>query len=399
MGFPIWLVENAAPAGGDRRAAARALPFVTGRDMRVEALGFDVMALHRPAWHDLADRAIEANVFLDADFALAAAQHFAPAARPVFLVARAHVEGRMRLVGLCPLGPSLSILGPPRVWTHDYANLGTPLLDRACAAEAFEALLAFVARERPRAGALVFPALREDGPVAALIRERARRGARARAFDPRRRAALTFDAPPAPPNKTQRRQWRRLAEEGALAFRLIERPNGVRDAAERFLALETAGWKGEVGTAMLQEAGDAAFARVALRQMARRGRCRIAELTLDGAPVALAVLLVQGRTAMYWKIAHDPRYDRFSPGVQLTLRLTEALRTEGALDLVDSCAVEGHTMIEPLWPARIALIDAAVSLPRRETAFGRALARESLRRNARGLAKRMFYLFSRRKTN
>ena len=398
QGFPIWIVQGAGERATERRAAPRKAPLVSAAGLRVEALGFEVMRLHRAAWLDLAARAAESNVFLDADFALAAAQHAAPALRPRFVAVRGVVEGRMRLVGLFALAPGG---GLARAWLHDYATQGAPLLDSACAAEALDALFAWVAAEMPRAGALLLPGLDRDGPTAALLAARRTEETDCLALDPRARAVLPCGpgAAGAAETKEHRRLQRRLAELGRLEFTLLDDPAAVRDGVERFLALETAGWKGATGTALLQDVGAAAFARCALRMMARRGAARVAALTLDGAPVALGLVLVDGATAAFWKIAFDPAFARYSPGVLLTLRLSEALAADPAIRFVDSCAIENHPMIDRLWRERAVVVDMVAPLPRKTRAFAAAARRERARRSLRAVAKRAFYAVTRRKAS
>lgn len=393
-GFPIWLAHDAAAGPGERRRAPRAAPFVTRGGLRVEAFGFEVMTLHREAWFDLAGRALESNVFLDPDFALAAAQHAPPARRPRFAVVRGAVEGRMRLLAVCPLAPGQTgLAASARVWTHHYASLGAPALDSAQADAAVAALTAFVAQERPSAGALLFPALAQDGPTAAALRRCAgAAGAQMRVFGAHDRAAMHCSAGAAGPmaSKELRRQWRRLSEEGRLDFSVATDPTQVRDGLETFLALETLGWKGKAGTALLQDGGAATFARAALRRMALRGRARIATLSLDGAPIAQGLVLIDGSSAAFWKIAFDPAFARFSPGVQLSLRVSEHLAADATISFVDSCAIEDHPMIGRLWRDRIAIADIAIALPQGRRSFAAAALREQIRRRVRGLAKRAY---------
>jgi CelD/BcsL family acetyltransferase involved in cellulose biosynthesis len=402
---PTWLRAKPEPAADERRRSVRRAPLVSPAGVRVEALPFHVMAIHRQDWLDLAEAALEPNVFLDPDFALAAAQHLPAARRPLFVVARAFLAGRMRLVGLLALdsgGPN--IVGLARAWTHDYAALGTPLLDARRAPEALDALLLWVAREMPRAGALALQDLRQEGPTALLLRRLAQsEGRQFRILETRQRAALRCadGANPAREDKERRRQWRRLGEQGRIETRVVRDPIDVRDELERFLALEAMGWKGERGTAMLSQVGSSAFARSAVRQMARRGAARIVLVTLDERPIAMGLLLGTAGALAFWKIAHDPAFARFSPGAQLTLRLSEAAAADPLVDLVDSCALEDHPMIDRLWPERIALVDVVTSLPRPNgagaAAFRAGAAGESMRRRARGFAKQAFLTMTGRK--
>lgn len=402
QGFPMWIVQGSSAGAGERRAEPRKPPVVTEAGLRVEALGFEIMQIHRNAWLDLAGRAVEHNIFLDADFALSAARHAAPALRPRFLAVRGVVEGRMRLVGLFALAPGgAGLTGVAQAWMHVYASLGGPLLDAACAAQALDAVFAWVGAEMPSAGGLLLPGLSRDGATAALLADRSGDGEACRTLEARARAVLPCDAGAAglAETKEHRRQQRRLGELGRLEFTLESDPVAVRAGVERFLALETAGWKGAAGTALLQDVGATAFARSALRLMARRGAARVASLTLDGRPVALGLVLVEGDTAAFWKIAFDPDFARYSPGVLLTLRLSETLAADPAIRFVDSCAIENHPMIDRVWRERATLVDVMAPLPLKARAFAAATARERARRGLRRLAKRAFHTVTGRKAS
>ena len=74
---------------------------------------------------------------------------------------------------------------------------------------------------------------------------------------------LLRDALGAKKLKELRRQRNRLADHGDIVFHAARTPDEVAQALETFLALEMSGWKGERGTALAQDAGDAAFIRSA----------------------------------------------------------------------------------------------------------------------------------------
>lgn len=383
----------------ERRRAPRRPPVVTADGLRIEALEPEIASLHRAEWDRLAASALESNVFLDADFALSAAQHVATARKPLFLVIRAQHFGAMRMVGLCALdrvaaGRRISL------WSHPYAPMGTPLLAASCAPQALGALLAWLKRSPVRADALLFPAIAATGPTAQLLRGMNAAGRPLAALDERPRAVLLRGKTPDPsPHAAERRRLRRkLQTQGDVTFRLSGRDEPAWNDVERFLALEASGWKGEAGSALVSRPGDAAFARVALRRMAERGLCRIARLDLDGQPIAMGVVLQSGRNAAFWKIAHDPDFARYSPGVQLTADLTEALAADPSVDLTDSCAVADHPMIDRLWTDRMEIVDMMIGLDGATPGgFDRAERRERLARALRARLKQVWLRVSGRK--
>ena len=377
----------------DGRAEAPGAGFAIDRLDAVDAVA------HRDAWADLAGRALEPNAFLDPDFALPAAQHLSGRRRPCFVLVWAVEDGRRcDLVAVCPVvGRRGALRGLASTWMHDLSTLGFPLLDQARAAPALRALLFWAEKALPDASGLMIPSMPTHGPTAAALRDAAGAGGLDLAvLDSWERAALRgggragLAALSSKGAKELRRQRRRLAERGTLAHVAAETDDAVRAAVERFLALEAGGWKGAAGTAMLSSSARTAFLRAATRMLVRRGLCRIDSLTLDGAPVAMAVTLRAGDTDFLWKIAYREDVARFSPGVQLVLDITEARRRDGRAAVTDSCAVPEHPMIDRLWRDRIRFCDVAVAIhPGRTGAFRRAVGFERTARRFRAGAKRL----------
>ena len=153
------------------------------------------------------------------------------------------------------------------------------------------------------------------------------------------------------------RQMRRLRERGQVQRRVAADASAV----EKFLVLEAKGWKGAQRTALGADAGLAAFTRAMLGSLAQDGRLAIHLLELDGQALAIGLMLRSGDRAFYWKTAYDEAYAEYSPGVQLTLEISRAQQRDATIATTDSCAIEGHPMIDRLWTARLALIDCVVA--------------------------------------
>jgi CelD/BcsL family acetyltransferase involved in cellulose biosynthesis len=360
---------------------------------------------HHEAWRDLAQRSLDRNVFYEPDFALAAARHLREAPRPIFVFA--WDTGRPRgdagsLLGVLPVTmPSLG-LGTLELfgWRHDQAVLGTPLLDRDRAGEVFTHFLGWLAGATPMAGGILLPMQAEEGATARVIREVCERtGRMIRSFGAHERAvlrggeaadALLARAMPGKRLKEHRRLRRRLEEKGAVAFVSASSPADVRLAAEVFLEVEEAGWKGRDGGAFLHTASGASFLRAATRSLAAAGECRIDMLTLDGVPIAAGIVLGGAGANLYWKTAFDERFAAFSPGVQLTLEITRRQLENPAVAVTDSCAVAEHPMINGLWPDRMTVSDWFIPASPSRATVGVAVARETAARGLHGTAKALY---------
>jgi CelD/BcsL family acetyltransferase involved in cellulose biosynthesis len=343
-------------------------------------------------WRALAGKALEPNVFLEPAFACAAASHL-----PNEQVSALVVYDGDRLVGLLPGRVEGLARGRPVAtfvaWTHSFAPLSTPLVDRDLAPDVVAALLDCLPEIPGTPRVALFPLLPEEGAVAGLIAEHLKQNGRAPSrLDSHARAALvpgrdesteTESEPASEPSskrlKELRRQHRRLSEEGALTHEIALDANAVDAALAGYLAVEAAGWKGRSGTAAVSDSATARFLARAVTSLASEGKARIDRLKLNGRTIASTITLFSGDRAWFWKTAYDENYARYSPGVQLASDLTEALRGEAAIKLVDSCAVADHPMIDQLWSGRIAMADLLVPLAGRPK-MAIATAAEQLRR-------------------
>jgi CelD/BcsL family acetyltransferase involved in cellulose biosynthesis len=349
-------------------------------------------------WRDLARRAAEPNVFYEPAFALATAPVLGPDAGAVLVRA---VETR-RLVGLFPCriearryGIRLPLLAG---WTHPYAPLGTPLVDRDAVVPALTAFLDHVADDEALPKLLLLNFLAEDGPVAAALDAViARKGGRAVRFGAHRRALLGpgkdrdgyLDASLGRKRRKKLdRQRRQLDETGGVAFTVTADPAEVPGALADFFTLEARGWKGAAGTAAAQNAPIRRFMERATVALAAQGEAHVARLVHDGRTIAAAVVLRSGPGAWFWKIAYDEDVARASPGVQLTLDCTAAILRNPEIAWCDSCATPDHAMIDRIWRERRPISDQLIALEP-GLRFAIACRLESLRRSALATARRI----------
>jgi CelD/BcsL family acetyltransferase involved in cellulose biosynthesis len=350
-------------------------------------------------WRELAESALEPNVFYEPAFALAAAPLFGRDAGAILVWSGTSPR---KLLGLFParIEARRYGVGPPLLigWTHPYAPLGVPLVEREAAEAVVAAWLAHIAGNADLPGLLLLPYLSEDGAFAAVLAAILRRAQIAAAgFNRHCRAAL---APQAGERsqyleralstrklKELRRTGRRLAEQGALLFTAATEPAAVGPGFNDFLALEAGGWKGRAGTAAAMHADIGSFMRTALRALAAEGKVAINRLLVDGRAIAASITLRSADRAWFWKIAYDERFARYSPGVLLTVALTEDLAGDSSLACADSCATADHPMIDHVWRERMPLQDLLVGV-RPRAPFGLARRLEGLRGSLIATAKR-----------
>jgi CelD/BcsL family acetyltransferase involved in cellulose biosynthesis len=308
-----------------------------------------------------------------------------------------------RLIGLLPavtLWRACKIPLPALVGASPYGTLCTPLIDRACSTEAIRGLMeearaagahALILCDASLNGAAMrgfAEVLRHDGLRLQILQSHHRA-----CLDARHDAdELLRGALGAKKLKELRRQRSRLAEHGAVRFEVARSPDAVAAAIETFLLLEASGWKAKRGTALSQNAGDAAFIRRATKGLAETGQCEIATMYAGDVPVAAAIVLRHLDRAFYFKLGIDERFAKFSPGVQLTLDLTRHLCADTVLVTADSTASADHPMINPIWRGRLKIGDVIIPLRRNDPVVSTIYAAMKMQQLARGLARRAVHL-------
>ncbi|MCW5807119.1 MAG: GNAT family N-acetyltransferase [Deltaproteobacteria bacterium] len=340
----------------------------------------DGLEAHLRAWDELAADAIDPNPFYEPYALLAAWRAMRVELEVVLVWAPNPLPAQPPLLtGLVPLVRHRRYRGAPvaalATWRHVYAYLGTPLVRAGRAHETLDALFDWL----PSSGAtlLELDDVRGDGAfrhalVDALNRRRRHAYTSAiatRAMFRRARDAETYlvAAMGGKKRKELRRQERRLAEAGAVAFDELPREAGAAalDAwIDDYLELEQRGWKGRGGTALRDEpAGLAAFRALAHGAHAR-GRWMTLALRLDGRPIAMKCNVRCGDGGVAYKIAYDEAFARFSPGVLLEVEHVRRQHEPGGVAWMDSGAAADHPMINHLWRDRATIETIVVSTGR-----------------------------------
>ncbi len=385
------MMQDVAPKAATMRPAASSISKATAALPHLADIA-------RDRGQALAARAAEPNGYYLPEWALAV--NALSRGRTNASALDAYDDTGKNLIGLMPAIPAWRAwrLPLPALVTADaWPPLGTLLLDRGKTDEAAAKLMqraraagahALILRDTPLRGAVVTSFTRVlkwtgQRPTILQSHERAALDATRDAED------LLREALGAKKLKELRRQRNRLAELGDVIFAIASTPEDAMPALEVFLQLEASGWKARRGTALIQDEHDAAFIRRAVRDMSARGQCEIVSLYAGETPVAAAIVLRHLDRAFYFKLGVDERFAKYSPGVQLTLDLTRHLCADETIASVDSTAIPGHSMIDPIWRARLAVGDVLIPLYRHDplvAAIHTALAaRRLIREPARRL--------------
>jgi hypothetical protein len=343
-------------------------------------------------WQDLVSRA-SSNVFMDPT-ALNAAGEMEFADVQMLLAWEQGAEPA-RLVGLWAL--QLSKIAP--FWPallealpYNYAFLSSPVVDPFFVADVIPAFFAAIAgsalpkvlslrdfnAESPSYTAIV-AAMAANGNAPLKLAESARPVV-TREFGVKKTGST---------RKKLRQDWNRLSALGAVDVVNDRPPAAVRQAFETFLAMEAGSWKGAQGTALLSDAGDAAFVRRLVGDLSEQGNASVALLRVDGRAIAAQVLMYCGATAYTWKTAYDSEYSKFSPGALLIDKVTEELFATPGIEAIDSCSAEGSFMAQ-LWAGRRNMVDLLVDVgPGQSVGFTFEAARQRGYRWLRALRNRL----------
>ncbi|CAN5352310.1 GNAT family N-acetyltransferase [soil metagenome] len=329
------------------------------------------------AWRLLAERAIEPNGYYLPDWELAVNELARGRAEARALTAWGEAEGAdpgtdhaIALLPVVSAWDAYRFPMPVLVSADPYGTLGTPPIDRDSAAEAIDGLIAQA--QAAGARALILRNMSLGGPaMQAFADVLETRGIAPRILQSHVRASLDAtrdgdellrDALGAKKIKELRRLRSRLSDHGEVTFNIARTPQDVAIALEVFLTLEASGWKARRGTAMRQDAGDAAFIRRATAALAADGQCEIVSLRAGATPVAAAIVLRHLDRAFYFKLGIDEAFSKLSPGVQLTLDLTRHLCADPGISTADSTAAANHPMIDRMWRQRLAIGDVMIPL-------------------------------------
>ncbi len=310
------------------------------------------------AWERLVAAACEPNPFFEPWFLIPSLRQWD--AGDAVVIKAWYCAGK--LCGLMPVQRSASYYGHHLThaagWLHANAFCAAPLIAAGHEDAFWRGLLAHFDHSPRRALFLHLPKLPADGPAhAALERVLSASGRAHYIAADESRALLTGDVTAAryletamsvKKRKELRRQHNRLAEEGALTFERRGDSDDLASWAEEFLALEAAGWKGQAGSALASSPETRTFFTQALAGAAAAGRLERLATRLDGRAIAMLVNWITPPGSYGFKTAFDEDYARFSPGMLLQLE-NLALLERADIDWADSCAVEGHPMIERLW--------------------------------------------------
>lgn len=335
------------------------------RQLETRSIPSPELSFYLDPWRNLAKEAEEPNPFFGPDFLPPYMSHLTKGDATLFVLQETESGRWLAAFPVCKAKAGL-IMPVARIMATDYGPYGTPLitldttedelallLDHICRATALPALLWPFLPVKGKAFARLH-ALPDWHLHSLVTEERAAHAAGAKGREQYRQATPTRR------RREHDRLGRRLIEHGDLATTSSNNEQAIA-AFETFLKLEEAGWKGGKGSALASNPETEDFSRQMIAARAKHDGVRIDALTLNGAPVAMLVLMKERGHVFAWKTAYDERYARYSPGGRLVLQSLLKNLHEPGFQEADSLAIPDHPMITPLWRGRMHYTTALLS--------------------------------------
>ena len=335
-------------------------------------------------WTDLADAAIERNVFLFPSFIRASLQllsHQKP------IVVTVYEAGH--LIGLTIMQSDFGYARLPirfyRCSVHYHQYLATPLIRKGCAKEFFAGIGRWIDTTDEGSSFCLFDLMSGDTEILRAALE---------IFTAEQRPTLMVDeferAAILGPTYSQsnvdqhisksrvkdlRRRRKRLSELGSVSIERCSEGQDTSEWFEDFLCVENSSWKGKAKTSIIQNMPDLAFYREMIASAETEYVVSFMRLTIDGVAIAYTLDLVSGPFVFCLKSAHDARYRKYAPGVILEYETLQQYHPTDQRVYVDSCTSPTNAMINELWPHRKKIMALAFSKRgfRHELAFKSAM--------------------------
>lgn len=151
--------------------------------------------------------------------------------------------------------------------------------------------------------------------------------------------------------KSLARGKRFLERDGDVSLVIAKGIDQGQHAIERFLRLESAGWKGQKDVALLSTAEEAHSFRQLASQLLKNDRIRFAELKA-GQRVVASMCLFRSESDFYaFKIGWEPDFERGCPGFLLAHMLREQIKSIDDCERIDGCARQG-SFLDHVWESR-----------------------------------------------
>ena len=116
---------------------------------------------------------------------------------------------------------------------------------------------------------------------------------------------------------------RKMGRDYEAVFSIVEAPVDLDAELEDGFRVESSGWKGKAGTAIVSAPDTQAFYRLVASAFHDRGELRLSRIVLDGQTAAFDLCLLHGGRLYLLKTGFDERFRRLAPGLVMRLSIIE----------------------------------------------------------------------------
>lgn len=306
------------------------------------------------AWRDLEQRSLHRNPFLSPSFLLPQVlSHLIP--EQLRLLTVIDQQGRWLMAGLFEVvsGDRNLPLRHLRAAQTEHTYKTGLLIDATQCESIVQSLWKFL-RCHGLHG-MTFPLFSLQSSLARLLQEQCDRLHLATLMDDTHsRATVSLHDDPSMSSrraKSLRRGRRALEKHGPVSLRFATCSSTDLAPIERFLFLESLGWKGRSQSALACQLSEVNAMCSMSVGFAEQDRIRFAELLIDERVIASLCLLRSGSEYSAFKIGWDPQFERGCPGFLLAAEVQEHLNELPGCEQLDSCARPG-SFLDHVWPGR-----------------------------------------------
>lgn len=316
---------------------------------------------HLAAWQELVDRSLEENVYLQPEFLIPAFEFRQFNGEPFAVLIYEIDKHERRLAMLAVFEQYRSSVRIP--FAHLQATAGQhgylvrPMLQQENSRVVVQTLLEWLARGGQDWKAVIFRHLCQQSPVGRLLLEELDLHENSSTRYPTFKRAVfegvdTFDeylsGLSSKRRKSLRRYRRKLDDAGEVEIECRVNDEVGSDFADRFATMEIKTWKGAESTALASSESAYAFLKSLTDNFAARRAFYSCDLKLNGQSIAMSHNLLGSETMFAFKIAFDPEYRQFSPGILLATEIVRCLLDDG-IRKADGGNAE-DSLLTGLWP-------------------------------------------------
>lgn len=128
---------------------------------------------------------------------------------------------------------------------------------------------------------------------------------------------------------------RKLNKLNEVQIKFLHAADATEQDLPKFMAVEAASWKGNIGTAILNSPEDVSFYTTLTRRFSEAGWLEWQFIEADGKTISGNMAFRLNRSIVVWKLGYDSSYSKCSPGGLLFEQLVKLACESGEIDEIN----------------------------------------------------------------